>query len=129
MVIGRLHSLVVDCAEPRALAGFYAELLGLELLGSGPDWAAIGDGSRSPAMSFHRVKPYRAPTWPAGAIPAQMHADVLVGDLDEAEPRVLALGAMLLDGSDKPIGFRVYADPAGHPFCLVTPESVPWTAA
>ena len=129
MVIGRLHSLVVDCAEPRALAGFYAELLGLELLGSGPDWAAIGDGSRSPAMSFHRVEPYRAPTWPAGAIPAQMHADVLVDDLDEAEPRVLALGAMLLDGSDKPIGFRVYADPAGHPFCLVTPESVPWTAA
>ena len=79
-------------------------------------------------MSFHRVEPYRAPTWPAGPIPTQMHPDVLVDDLDEAEPRVLALGATLLDGSDKPVGFRVYADPAGHPFCLVTPQSVPWTA-
>jgi GNAT superfamily N-acetyltransferase len=126
VVIGRLHCLVVDCAEPRALAGFYAELLGLELLGSGPDWAAIGARSGVPAMLFNRVVPYQAPTWPAGTVPAQMHADVLVDDLDEAEPRVLALGATLLDGSDKPIGFRVYADPAGHPFCLVTPESIPW---
>jgi hypothetical protein len=44
----------------------------------------------------------------------------MVTNLDEAEPLVLALGATLLEGSSKPIGFRVYADPAGHPFCLVT---------
>ncbi len=53
-----------------------------------------------------------------------MHADVLVDDLDVAEAEVLRLGATLLEGSDKRIGFRVYADPVGHPFCLVTPESV-----
>jgi hypothetical protein len=45
-MIGRLHCLVVDSAEPRTLAGFYAELLGVELLGSGPDGAAIGDTGR-----------------------------------------------------------------------------------
>jgi hypothetical protein len=48
----------------------------------------------------------------------------MVSDLDAAESLVLALGGKLLDGSDKPIGYRVYADPIGHPFCLVTPESI-----
>ncbi|WP_435887960.1 VOC family protein [Streptomyces niveus] len=52
-----------------------------------------------------------------------MHIDVKVPDLDVAEPQVLALGATLVDGSDKPVGYRVYADPAGHPFCLVTPPN------
>ncbi len=53
-----------------------------------------------------------------------MHMDVLVADLDIAQVQVLALGGRLLEGSDKPIGYRVYADPVGHPFCLVTPESL-----
>jgi predicted enzyme related to lactoylglutathione lyase len=53
-----------------------------------------------------------------------MHIDVLVHDLDEAEADVLDLGATLLEGSDKPIGYRVFADPAGHRFCLVTPEGL-----
>jgi predicted enzyme related to lactoylglutathione lyase len=53
-----------------------------------------------------------------------MHLDILVDDLDAAEAQVLGLGGTLLDGSDKPIGFRVYADPVGHPFCLVTPEGL-----
>lgn len=41
-----------------------------------------------------------------------------------AEAAVFSLGATLLDGSDKPIGYRVYADPVGHPFCLVTREGL-----
>ncbi|HWD01148.1 MAG TPA: VOC family protein, partial [Amycolatopsis sp.] len=39
-----------------------------------------------------------------------------VTDLEAAHERVLDLGAKLLD--DSPETFRVYADPAGHPFCL-----------
>ena len=31
-----------------------------------------------------------------------------------------AHAVVLPEGSDKPIGWRVYADPAGHPFCLTT---------
>jgi catechol 2,3-dioxygenase-like lactoylglutathione lyase family enzyme len=124
-VIGRLHSLVLDCPEPDALAEFYSELLGLPRLADGPDWAAIG-ADRPPAITFQRVLPYTAPTWPDATVPTQLHVDVLVDDLDQAERRVLRLGAALLEGSDKPVGYRVYADPAGHPFCLVTPESIPW---
>lgn len=37
----------------------------------------------------------------------------MVEDVAAAGPRVLALGAVKLDGAD------VYADPAGHPFCLI----------
>jgi hypothetical protein len=43
-----------------------------------------------------------------------MHFDVMVEDVTASEPRVLALGATKLDGHG------VYADPAGHPFCLIT---------
>ncbi|HEY6744248.1 MAG TPA: VOC family protein [Mycobacteriales bacterium] len=124
-MIGRLHSLVLDCPEPHTLAEFYSELLGLPRLADAPDWAAIGT-DRLPAITFQRVLPYQAPTWPDPTIPTQLHVDVLVEDLDQAERRVLRLGAVLLEGSDKPVGYRVYADPAGHPFCLVTPESIPW---
>jgi hypothetical protein len=46
-----------------------------------------------------------------------MHVDVLVDDIDAGEAKVLALGATRLPGEGR--GFRVYADPAGHPFCLV----------
>ncbi len=64
------------------------------------------------------------PDWKASTVPQQMHVDILVNDLDVAQAAVLSLGATLLDGSDKPIGYRVYADPVGHPFCLVTPEGL-----
>jgi len=53
-----------------------------------------------------------------------MHVDILVPDPDVAQAAVLSLGATLLDGSDEPIGYKVYADPVGHPFCLVTPEGL-----
>ena len=48
-----------------------------------------------------------------------MHLDITVRDIAEAEAQVLALGATRLPGTEP--GFRVYADPAGHPFCLGWP--------
>ncbi|MGH3409593.1 MAG: VOC family protein, partial [Streptosporangiaceae bacterium] len=55
----------------------------------------------------------RPPTWPDPAVPQQFHLDVMVEDVAAAGPGVLALGASKLDGEG------VYADPAGHPFCLI----------
>ena len=121
-MIGSLHSLVIDCPDPRALASFYEALLGLERIEDEPSWVTIeGAGQR---LAFQASTAQRAATWGDSSIPQQMHLDVLVADLDQAEREVVALGAFLLEGSDKPIGYRVYADPAGHPFCLVTPESL-----
>jgi len=122
-VIGQWQSLIIDCPTPRALASFYEQLLGVERLEDSPNWVTIG-GAGHPTVAFQGTADFVPPRWGSPAAPQQMHMDVLVADLDIAQVQVLALGGRLLEGSDKPIGYRVYADPVGHPFCLVTPESL-----
>lgn len=67
----------------------------------------------SSGLAFQRAPGHRPPTWPDPAVPQQFHLDIMVEDVAAAGQRVLALGAAKLVGED------VYADPAGHPFCLV----------
>jgi len=69
-------------------------------------------------LSFQHAPDHQPPRWPDPAFPQQFHIDVMVDDMDEAETKVLALGATRLPGEGST--FRVYADPAGHPFCLCT---------
>ena len=74
--------------------------------------------SRSSASSSHRTT--QRPQWPDGA-PQQIHLDLYITDLAGAHAEAVALGAELLQAAedpDAPEGFQVYADPAGHPFCL-----------
>lgn len=123
-MIGRLAGIVIDCPEPRALAGFYEELLGAQRVEDSADWVTLAVDGDPPLFSLQRTDRFRRPNWISGEPPQQMHLDILVDNLDDAEGPVLGLGGTLLDGSDKPIGFRVYADPVGHPFCLVTPEGL-----
>ena len=123
-MIGRLAGIVIDCPEPRALARFYEALLGAERVEDSAEWVTLALGDGLPSFSLQRTDRYRAPDWTSGEPPQQLHLDILVDNLDVAERAVLGLGGTLLDGSDKPIGFRVYADPVGHPFCLVTPEGL-----
>lgn len=68
---------------------------------------------------LQRVADYRAPGWGDPARPQQLHLEARCPDLNAAEPAVLALGAARLPGEGG--NWRVYADPAGHPFCLVVP--------
>ena len=113
------HSVVLDCPDPSALAGFYAGLLDLQRLQDDPDWVSIGEAGSAPKIAFQRVVDYVAPTWPDPAVPQQLHLDLAVeaSELDDAESTVLRLGGRRLPGGGD--DFRVYADPAGHPFCLV----------
>jgi hypothetical protein len=113
-MIGRLYEVVFDCPDPRALGAFYAELTGLEVLYSGDDWATLGRGD-DVRLAFQLAPGHQPPQWPDPGSSMQAHLDIFVADLDEAEPEVLALGAKLLRAEDK---LRIYADPAGHPFCL-----------
>jgi catechol-2,3-dioxygenase len=114
VMIGRLYEVVIDCPEPASLARFYSELIGYEVKYQDDDWVtlAAGDGVR---VAFQRVADHRPPDWPDPAHPQQLHLDVFVADLDEADRRVLALGGRRLREDDRS---RVYADPAGHPFCV-----------
>ncbi|MFI6153260.1 VOC family protein [Kitasatospora sp. NPDC051170] len=120
-MIGKLQCLVIDCSEPAALARFYAALLGGEVdrpdgrWSLGESWSTLhlDDGE---VLCFQRVADHRPPRWACAEHPQQAHLDVDVADLDEAERRVLALGAVRLHDAG---GWRVFADLAGHPFCLV----------
>ena len=82
----------------------------------------LRDGERT-ALAFQQVTALPPSTWPADTVPQQLHLDLTVptvADLAEQHERVQALGArLLLDRSDDPAEpLHVYADPAGHPFCL-----------
>jgi catechol 2,3-dioxygenase-like lactoylglutathione lyase family enzyme len=120
-MIGRLHHLVLDCPDPAVLARFYSELLGWPVTWQQPDFAVVAVDDRTSGLAFQLVAGYRAPDWPDPARPQQLHVDVMVDDLDEAELQVLALGARRLVGPDPgpAPAWRVFADPAGHPFCLI----------
>ena len=113
VMIGRLHHVILDCADPAALAAFYAELLGQPVTYSSDDFVVVAADDTSSGLAFQLAPGHQRPTWPDRASSMQMHLDVMVEDVAAAGPRVLALGAIKLDGES------VYADPAGHPFCLI----------
>jgi catechol 2,3-dioxygenase-like lactoylglutathione lyase family enzyme len=120
-MIGTLDVVVLDCPDPGRLADFYAELLGMRKVVDEPDWAEImSPGGARPIIAFQRAENYTAPAWPGQVVPQQMHLDVKVDDLDVAEEAAFALGATRT-GSEHPV-FRVFLDPAGHPFCLIKPN-------
>lgn len=120
-MIGRLSAVALDCPDPEALAAFYAELVGGTLKVDDEEWVDLESDGDGPHLAFQRVAQYKAPAWPDPEQPQQMHLDIRVprAEMDEAEKKVLALGARLLEddlGGSR--NWRVYADPAGHPFCL-----------
>jgi catechol 2,3-dioxygenase-like lactoylglutathione lyase family enzyme len=118
-VIGRLEKTVLDCPDPRALAAFYAEILGMRVNeDTDGDWVVIGREPGWRELAFQRPAEYVPPNWPDPQRPQQEHLDIRVDDVDEAERAVLALGARRMHGVHEN-GFRVFVDPAGHPFCLV----------
>jgi catechol 2,3-dioxygenase-like lactoylglutathione lyase family enzyme len=121
--VGRLLSVVFECADPDEEGLFWEALLGYERHHGGPDWVTVADpADRARRLSFQRVDDHDPPTWPERVRPQQAHIDVLVEDLDTADARARALGARPLT-ADKVVhedeSFLVYADPAGHPFCLI----------
>ena len=118
MAIARFPGLVIDCPDSRALAEFYGAMLGWDVkVDEDDDWAEIRPADRSDCISFQQVADYRPPAWPGQDAPQQMHLDVIVDDLDEGEAAVLELGATKHE-TQPGTTFRVFLDPAGHPFCL-----------
>ena len=112
-MIGRLHHLILDCPDPLALATFYSGLLGQPITYRSDDFVVVAPNDTTSGLAFQLAPGHQPPDWPDPARPQQMHFDVMVEDVAAAGPRVLALGARKLAGES------VYADPAGHPFCLI----------
>jgi predicted enzyme related to lactoylglutathione lyase len=110
--------VVFDAADLETESTFWAALLG-GTVDAEDDWHMISvDGKAS--MGIQLAPDHVRPDWPEGN-PQQIHLDLYVDDIAPAHDEATALGAKLLkedDGSDPRSGFNVYADPAGHPFCL-----------
>jgi catechol 2,3-dioxygenase-like lactoylglutathione lyase family enzyme len=111
--LGRLHHVVLDTEDPRALATFYSALLGLPVTYDDGDWVVVATSPEASGLAFQRVARHRRPSWPDPDAPQQVHLDVMVDDVASAGAVALALGARALDADG------VFEDPAGHPFCLV----------
>ena len=129
----RLLQTALDATDVRALAEFYRQLLGLEYrAGDAPpsdgsaddaDWLVLvhPDGSR--ALAFQLVDHLVPTTWPDPDVPTQLHLDMTVPDrqsLETVRGRLHELGGRLLldrtDDEEEPL--YVFADLAGHPFCV-----------
>ncbi|MFE5733936.1 VOC family protein [Streptomyces sp. NPDC056528] len=125
-MIMKLTAVTLDCADPLALADFYHRATGLPLHDrSTAEFAGLSRGSAGSGLflGFQRVEGYRPPSWPGQDVPQQLHLDFDVDDFDEAEARLVALGATVLADQPRPDRWRVLLDPAGHPFCLTIPRT------
>ena len=115
-MIGKLHSIVIDCPDPLGLAEFYSGILGGRIAPSDENWVDVVLPNGGVQVSFQRSDGYQPPRWPSSDGDQQLHLDIAVDDLDGAHPRLIKLGAQHME--DHPT-FRVYLDPVGHPFCTV----------
>ena len=114
------HQVVVfDAADLPAESSFWAGVLD-GVVDAEDDWhMVLVDGE--PRIGIQLAPNHVPPDWPDGMPQQQIHLDLWVDDFGAAHDQVMSLGARVLkpaEGSDSPDNFQVYADPAGHPFCL-----------
>ena len=126
MTIANYVYTALDCDNPVELAHFYSKITGLKIqpfdegeTGETCEWLELWDENEQTKMAFQKIDNYRKPTWPKGDLPQQAHMDFHAKDLDIAEKQLLEIGAVKAEFQPKPHRFRVYLDPAGHPFCIV----------
>ena len=116
--IAKLTVFALDCADPRGVAEFYSKITGWAVDRDDGEWVQLrGDGGAT--LAFQLAPDHVPPIWPSAGRPQQAHFDFSVDDLDAGEAAIIAVGARKADVQPEPDAFRVYLDPAGHPFCLV----------
>lgn len=111
--------VVFDAADLGPESAFWAGMLGGRVLGD-DQWHCVFDADDRWVIGVQHAPGHVPPTWPDGS-PQQVHLDLHVDDIARAHAEAVALGARLLRGADDlgaAEGHQVYADPAGHPFCL-----------
>jgi catechol 2,3-dioxygenase-like lactoylglutathione lyase family enzyme len=116
--IARLGAVSLDAQDPAALSRFYQEILGLEVMFESPGFVALKGGPV--LLTIQKIEGLPAVTWPDGPVPKQIHLELAVTDLDEAEAAAVKAGATKSETQPAPDRWRVLVDPAGHPFCVTT---------
>lgn len=111
--------VVFDASDLAAESAFWAGMLDGRVFPD-DDFHNVFDADDRWAMGVQRAPNHVPPEWPDGN-PQQVHLDLHVDDPDAAHAKAIDLGARLLVDATEPTaaeGHRVYADPAGHPFCI-----------
>ncbi|MGD9959447.1 VOC family protein [Nocardioides sp.] len=110
--------IVFDAADLAAESAFWAGLLDGHVF-EDETFHSVLDAAGEWRIGVQLAPDHVPPQWPDGA-PQQVHLDLHVADAKKAHEQVMSLGARLLRahdlGADE--GHQVYADPAGHPFCI-----------
>ncbi|MEV6641552.1 VOC family protein [Amycolatopsis sp. NPDC051371] len=114
--MAHIAAINLECADPLALARFRAGLLDGDIVAETPGFCAVKAGPVH--LGAVRVDDHRPPTWPSAERSQQLHLDIAVEDLDTTEREAIRLGATKEARQPGPERFRVFRDPAGHPFCL-----------
>jgi catechol 2,3-dioxygenase-like lactoylglutathione lyase family enzyme len=135
-----LRAVVLDATNARAVAEFYRALLGYGYRAGdeappagqpdpkGDDWLVLRDRAGEARIAVQHVDELPASTWPDATVPQQLHLDLTVANVEELakqRDRAVSLGATILQdrSSDPDEPLYVFADPAGHPFCIfVSPD-------
>lgn len=112
------HVVVFDAADLDAESSFWAGMLGGQVF-KDDDFHCVITASGEWPVGVQLAPDHVPPEWPDGA-PQQVHVDLHVEDATAAHATAIRLGAKLLQSADTGTeeGHRVYADPAGHPFCI-----------
>jgi predicted enzyme related to lactoylglutathione lyase len=117
----RVQALVIDAADPSALATFWQELLGWRRTYEEDDEVVLEPPAGSPEdgvaadLLFAKV--------PEGKqAKNRLHLDLRPDDRDAEVARAEALGATRVDvGQDDTATWVVLADPEGNEFCILRP--------
>ena len=113
--IAKLVTVMLDCSDPKALGGFYAQVTGWKTMKSADDLVILDGGHFN--LGFQRVDGYEAPGWPDESR-KQTHLDFAVDDVAVAVKELTALGATVPEFQPGGDDWTVLADPAGHLFCV-----------
>lgn len=115
----RYQVVTFDAADLGTESAFWAGVLGGEV-DVDDDWHMVTVNGE-PRVGVQLAPGHVAPDWPDGTPPQQIHLDLWVDDFAASHDEVVRLGARVLrnaQGNTVGDDFQVYADPAGHPFCL-----------
>ncbi len=110
--------VVFDAADIAAESAFWAGMLDGHVFEDDAIHSVI-DSAGEWRIGVQHAPLHRPPDWPDGE-PQQVHLDLHVEDARQAHDQAVRLGARLLQQGDlgSEEGHQVYADPAGHPFCI-----------
>ncbi|WP_028807304.1 VOC family protein [Streptomyces sp. 303MFCol5.2] len=117
---GPIATVVVDCADPRAMARFWGEATDWTVHDVTDDHASLRSarGAGGPYLEFLRTPDVQT-------VPDRIHLDLLPypGDDKAAEvDRLRALGATDLDLGQGDVPWTCLTDPEGHEFCVLAPS-------